>query len=295
MSRHFLHLDDFDRAALDHLLERSLVFKTHPRPSPPPLAGRTLALLFTQHSTRTRVAFFSAMAQLGGSSIFLAPEHSQLDRGEPIEDTACVLSRFVDAIVLRTASHEALLRFADAATVPVINGLSAAGHPCQLMADILTFQEHRGPITGCTVAWIGDVSNVCRSYMEAARLWDFQLRIATPEELWDHTQATEAHIDWTPDPKQAATGAHLVVTDVWVSMGLEQDSLRRRRLLTPYQVTPELMTLAHEQALFMHCLPAHRGEEVSAAVIDGAWSVVWDEAENRLHTQKALLEYLLLS
>lgn len=295
MSRHFLHLDDFDRATLDHLLQRSLSFKDNPRPSPPPLAGRTLAMLFTQHSTRTRVAFFSAMAQLGGSSIFLAPEHSQLDRGEPIEDTACVLSRFVDAIVLRTSSHEALLRFADAATVPVINGLSAAGHPCQLMADMLTFREHRGPITGCTVAWIGDVSNVCRSYMEAARLWDFELRIATPEELWDPAQTTDPRIIWTKDPRQAATGAHLVVTDVWVSMGLEQDALRRQHLLAPYQVTPELMALAHEQALFMHCLPAHRGEEVSAAVIDGKRSVVWDEAENRLHTQKALLEHLLLA
>ena len=295
MSRHFLHLGDYDRATLDHLLHRSLFFKANPRLSPPPLAGRTLAMLFTQHSTRTRVAFFSAMAQLGGSSIFLAPEHSQLDRGEPIEDTACVLSRFVDAIVLRTPSHEALLRFAAAATVPVINGLSAAGHPCQLMADILTFQEHRGPITGCTVAWIGDVSNVCRSYMEAARLWDFELRIATPEELWDPAQAADPRIIWTKDPKEAASGAHLVVTDVWVSMGLEQDALRRQHLLAPYQVTTELMALAHEHALFMHCLPAHRGEEVSAAVIDGKRSVVWDEAENRLHTQKALLEHLLLT
>lgn len=295
MSRHFLHLDDFGREVLDKLLERSLVLKGHPRPLPPPLAGRTLALLFTQHSTRTRVSFFSAMAQLGGATIFLSPEHSQLDRGEPIEDTARVLSRFVDAIVLRTASHEALLRFADAATVPVINGLSAAGHPCQLLADILTYQEHRGSISGCIVAWIGDVSNVCRSYMEAARLWDFELRIATPEELWDPAQAMDPHVTWTQDPQQAATGANLVVTDVWVSMGLEQDSLRRRRLLNPYQVTPELMALAHDQALFMHCLPAHRGEEVHAEVIDGPCSVVWDEAENRLHTQKALLEYLLLS
>ncbi|MCK4951775.1 MAG: ornithine carbamoyltransferase, partial [Gammaproteobacteria bacterium] len=261
-----------------------------------PLKNRVLGMVFEKSSTRTRVSFETAMAQFGGHAIFLSPRDTQLGRGEPIEDSARVLSRMVDAIMIRTFEHEKLELFSNYSNVPVINALTDMYHPCQLLADIQTFTEHRGSIQGKTVAWIGDGNNMCHSYINAARQFDFKLNIACPESYEPNPSILETATDRAEiirDPMQAAKNADLVVTDVWASMGQEDEQQQRTRDFDGFIVTTEMMNQANNNALFMHCLPAHRGEEVSADVIDGSQSVVWDEAENRLHAQKALLEYLL--
>ncbi len=296
--RHFLTLLDITPAEFRGLIRRATVLKEMQRRGDihEPLKNKVLAMVFEKSSTRTRVSFEAAMAQFGGSAIFLAPRDTQLGRGEPVEDTSRVLSRMVDAIMVRTYAHEALELFAAHSQVPVINGLSDHYHPCQLLADMQTYFEHRGDIQGRTVAWIGDGNNMCHSYINAARQLDFQLRIAAPRgyEPDQRLVADNAQrVTLLRDPREAVKNADLVVTDVWASMGQEDENSRRRQAFKDYQVDEPLMALANPDALFMHCLPAHRGEEVSAAVIDGPRSVVWDEAENRLHAQKALLEFLL--
>lgn len=295
--RHFLDLADFDSATLRHMLDIASHFKAA-ETSSRPLAGKTIALIFEKPSTRTRVSFEVAMRQLGGDVITLSARDMQLGRGETIADTAKVLSRYVDAIMMRTDAPEKLAELAANATVPVINGLTAASHPCQLMADVLTFEEHRGPIAGQVVAWCGDANNVARSWIEAAALFHFTLRIATPEpeklpaELIAWARAQGGQIELTADPDAAVAGARCVVADTWVSMNDDEGS-NRHNLLAPYQVTAALMAKAAPDAIFMHCLPAHRGEEVTAEVIDGPQSVVFDEAENRLHAQKGVLAWAL--
>lgn len=257
---------------------------------------RVLAMVFEKASTRTRVSFEAAMAQLGGHAIFISPADSQLGRGEPIEDTARVLSRMVDAVMLRTHEHARLELFAAHSAVPVINGLSDAHHPCQLLADLQTWEEARGSCAGRKAAWIGDGNNVCNSWIEAALLADFQLHVAAPEGY--HPDAAllrraGSRVTLDDDPAAAAAGADLLITDVWASMGQEQEARARAAAFRGYQVDAALLRRAAPGALFMHCLPAHRGEEVTAEVIDGSQSVVWEEAGNRLHAQKALLELLL--
>ncbi len=297
--RHFLTLRDLSTDELHALIKRAIELKRMRREGVPhePLRGRVLGMIFEKSSTRTRVSFEAGMAQLGGSALFLSPRDTQLGRGEPIEDTARVLSRMVDVVMIRTFGHDILERFAAVSTVPVINGLSDSFHPCQLLADIQTFVEHRGAIRGRTVAWIGDGNNMCNSYIEAAECFDFQLRIACPEGYEpdaDLLARAGDRVLLTRDPREAARGADLVVTDVWASMGQEEEQHRRQQAFAGYCVDQIIMAEAAQDAIFMHCLPAHRGEEVSAEVIDGPQSVVWDEAENRLHAQKALLEFLLL-
>jgi ornithine carbamoyltransferase len=263
-----------------------------------PLAGKTLAMIFDRPSTRTRVSFDVAMRQLGGGTIVLTGHEMQLGRGETFADTARVMSRYVDAIMIRILDHAALAELAQHATVPVINGLTRHSHPCQIMADVMTFEEHRGPIRGRTVAWSGDANNVLTSWMHAAQRFEFRLRVATPPELapqrahLDWVKRSGAAIDFGHDPEKAVTDADCVVTDTWISMG-DKDSRRRHNLLTRYQVNARLMAFAKPDALFMHCLPAHRGEEVTDEVIDGPQSVVLDEAENRLHAQKGILSWCL--
>ena len=298
MTRHFLTLLDFTPEELRALIARATELKqAHARGERPPILHRkVLAMIFEKASTRTRVSFEAGMTQLGGAALFLSPADTQLGRGEPIEDTARVLSRMVDAVMIRTFSHETVERFAAHSRVPVINGLTDRFHPCQLLADMQTWFEHRGDIAGRTVAWIGDGNNMCHSYINAARQFDFRLRIACPEGFDPDPDVIEPAADRCEilrDPMAAAEGADLVVTDVWASMGQEEEQQARVRAFAGFQVTPELMARAADDALFMHCLPAHRGEEVAAEVIDGPASVVWDEAENRLHAQKALLEFLL--
>jgi ornithine carbamoyltransferase len=297
--RHFLDLDGIAADELRHILEASKLGKRDGsgRNAPRPLAGKTLAMIFEKPSTRTRVSFEVAMQQLGGQVVVLRPDDMQLKRGETIGDTARVLSRYVDAIMMRTGSESKLQELADHATVPVINGLTDRSHPCQVMADIMTFEEYRGSIAGRTVAWSGDANNVCNSWMHAAGQFAFDLRVAAPPELapppemlaW--VRETGAHVSVTTDPLAAVAGADLVVTDTWVSMGSDPEN--RHNLLAPYRVDESLMARADPRALFMHCLPAHRGEEVTAQVIDGPQSVVWDEAENRLHVQKGILAWCL--
>lgn len=297
--RHFLTLLDLTPTELRALIRRSIELKAKQRAGEvyTPLKNKVLGMVFEKSSTRTRVSFETAMAQFGGHAIFLSPRDTQLGRGEPVEDTARVLSRMVDAIMIRTYEHEKIELFAAHSRVPVINALTDMFHPCQLLADMQTFQEHRGDIRGRTVAWIGDGNNMCHSYINAARQFDFQLRIACPagyEPDKSIVAAATGHVMLMSDPLEAARGADLVVTDVWASMGQEEEQAQRTRAFTPYQVTAEVMAAAKPEAIFMHCLPAHRGEEVAAEVIDGPQSVVWDEAENRLHSQKALLELLLV-
>ncbi len=296
--RHFRTLTDLSSAELKQLLERAIVLKAMIRraESYEPLRNKTLALIFEKSSTRTRVSFEAGMAQLGGSSVFLSPRDTHLGRGEPIEDTARVLSRMVDAIVVRTHSHATLETFAAHSRVPVINALSDLSHPCQLLADMQTYLEQRGEIRGKTVAWIGDGNNVCHSWIKAAGLLDFQLNIAVPKGYEPNADALETfagHITLTHAPEEAAQVADIVVTDTWASMGHENEKAKRERDFAGFLVDNRLMALAKPDALFMHCLPAYRGCEVAAEVIDGPQSVVWDEAENRLHSQKALLELLL--
>lgn len=295
-----MSLNHLGAEELRALLQRAVELKRNPALAPS-LPGRTLGLIFEKASTRTRVAFEVAMNQLGGGAVFLSGGDSQLGRGEPLEDSARVLSRMVDCIAVRTFQQSALERFAACSQVPVINALTDAYHPCQLLADMQTYMEQRGDIRGRSVAWVGDGNNVCRSYMNAARLLDFHLRIACPpgfepDPALGEGQSKESQtkgISLVRDPVEAVTGADLVVTDVWASMGQEQEQVARHAAFKPYQVNGALMSHAAGDALFMHCLPAHRGEEVTVEVLEGRQSVVWDEAENRLHTQKALLELLL--
>ena len=296
--RHFLTLFDLAPEDLQRLLARAIELKTRFQygGSRMPLAGQTMAMIFEKSSTRTRVSFEAGMAQLGGSSVFLSPRDTHLDRGEPVEDTARVLSRMVEVIVIRANQHTMVERFAAHSRVPVINALTDLHHPCQLLADIQTYIEHRGEIAGRAAAWIGDGNNVCHSWIQAARQFGFKLRIATPKGYEPNAaivQASGAHVTLATDPAEAARDADLVVTDTWASMGQEAEKTERLKAFEGFQVNPALMRLARRDALFMHCLPAYRGQEVAAEVIDGPQSVVWDEAENRLHAQKALLEFLL--
>lgn len=296
--RHFLTLSDLSPEELNWLIQRAVELKQlHKRGEVyEPLKNRVLGMIFEKSSTRTRVSFEAGMAQLGGHAIFLSPRDTQLGRGEPVEDSARVLSRMVDVVMIRTFDHEMVETFAAYSRVPVINALTDDFHPCQLLADVQTYVEHRGAIAGKTVTWIGDGNNMCQSYINAARQFGFQLNIATPEGfepsqflLDDNAQC----VTLMRDPKEAVAGADLVVTDVWASMGQEDEQDARIRKFSDYQVSRELLDLAADDVLFMHCLPAHRGEEVSEDLLDDPRSVVWDEAENRLHAQKALLEFLL--
>ena len=293
--RHFLTLADIDAEALATLLRRAAELRALHEAGAlhEPLRGRVLGMIFEKSSTRTRVAFEAGMAQLGGTAIFLSPRDTQLGRGEPIEDTARVLSGMVDAVMIRTFAHDSVERFAAASRVPVINGLTDDHHPCQLLADLQTWQAHHGEIRGRRAAWLGDGNNMCRSWMQAAEMLDFRLSIGAPADYLPEDLADYPNTHHAPDAYAAVDGADLVVTDVWASMGMEAEAAARLAAFRPYQVNAELMAAASSDALFMHCLPAHRGEEVSAEVIDGARSVVWEEAENRLHAQKALLEWLV--
>jgi len=296
--RHFLDIDGFETPTLREMLDRGLAFKNGTAADPRPLAGKTLAMIFDKPSTRTRVSFQVGMHQLGGEVVLISPTDSQLGRGETIADTARVLSRYVDAIMFRTDAAERLTELAECATVPVINGLTDASHPCQLMADVMTLEEHRGPIAGKTVAWCGDGNNVAVSWIHAAARFDFSLKLACPEQLSPpdavlaQARAEGADVTVLRDAAAAVDGAHCVVTDTWVSMG-DKDAADRHNMLKPYQVDQRLMATARPDAVFMHCLPAHRGEEVTAEVIDGPQSVVWDEAENRLHAQKGILAWCI--
>jgi ornithine carbamoyltransferase len=299
--RHFLTLFDLSSDDLQKLIYRAIELKAKQRAGEiyQPLKNKVLGMIFEKSSTRTRVSFEAGMAQFGGHALFLSPRDTQLGRGEPIEDTARVLSRMVDIIMIRTYEHEKLERFASYSLVPVINALTDLHHPCQLLADIQTFVEHRGDIQGKTVAWIGDGNNMCHSYIHAAQQLQFTLRIASPrgyEPLKEVlSQAQPDRVTLHDNPLEAAKNADLIVTDVWSSMGQEQQQKQREAAFRNYQVNRKIMAAAKDNALFMHCLPAHRGEEVAADIIDGEQSVVWDEAENRLHSQKALLEFLLCS
>jgi ornithine carbamoyltransferase len=297
MVRHFLTLLDLSSDELRHLIARGIELKAMRAAGRihEPLKNRVLAMVFEKSSTRTRVSFEAAMAEFGGHGIFLSPRDTQLGRGEPIEDTARVLSRMVHAIMVRTYEHEKIERLADFATVPVINGLTDLHHPCQLLADMQTYHEHRGSIRGRTVAWIGDGNNMAHSYIHAAKQYDFTLRIASPQGYDPEPDviAEGGRVELLRDPAKAASDADLVVTDVWASMGQEDEARARQEAFAGFEVNEAVMARAQPDAIFMHCLPAHRGEEVSAGVIDSAQSVVWDEAGNRLHAQKALLEFLL--
>ncbi|HCC81001.1 MULTISPECIES: ornithine carbamoyltransferase [unclassified Methylophaga] len=295
--RHFLTLKDLSPAELGQLIARATELKKMHKAGEiyQPLKNKVLAMIFEKSSTRTRVSFESAMVQFGGGSIFLSPDDTQLGRGEPIEDSARVISSMVDAVMIRTFEHSKIETFAKYSSVPVINALTDDFHPCQLLADMQTYQEHRGDIRGKTVAWIGDGNNMCHSYINAAQQFGFNLNIATPEGYEPKAEvinAVDAQVRLFNDPVQAAEHADLVVTDVWASMGQEEEQRKREAAFASFQVDKKVMQHAATNALFMHCLPAHRGEEVTADVIDGQQSVVWDEAENRLHAQKALLEFL---
>lgn len=293
---HFLSIDDFTYPELRGMLDVATSLKGRLKEGDRPqlLKDKVLAMIFERQSTRTRVSFDVGMRQLGGETIMLSGQEMQLSREETLSDTAKVLSRYVDAIMIRILSHADLLDLAEAATVPVINGLTRRAHPCQIMADLMTFEEHRGPIKGAKVAWVGDSNNVLHSWVNAAELFQCHLTIATPEEyrpekdLMEDIRRAGDYVKLIEDPREAVEGADLVITDTWVSMG-DVDIAERRRVLKPYQVNTNLMALADKNALFMHDLPAHRGDEVTDEVIDGPQSVVWDEAENRLHAQKAIL------
>jgi ornithine carbamoyltransferase len=297
--RHFLQLKDFSREEFDYLFERTRWIKERFKRFEiyQPLRDRTLAMVFEKASTRTRVSFEVGMNQLGGIAINLNRGDTQLSRGEPIEDLARVISRMVDVVMIRTFEQAIIERFAAYSRVPVINGLTDEYHPCQILADIFTFIEQRGPIRGKTVAWIGDSNNVCNTWLQAALILDFKINVSTPPgyELEPQRVASFGrHLECFADPLAAVRGADVVTTDVWTSMGFEDETAKRRLDFADWQVDAQMMAAAKGNAVFMHCLPAHRGEEVSPEVIDGPQSVVWDEAENRLHSQKALLEYLVL-
>ena len=296
--QNFLTLLDLSPETLRYLITRAIELKNIQKAGTlhEPLKHKILAMVFEKSSTRTRMSFEAGMAQLGGHAIFLSPRDTQLGRGEPIEDSARVLSRMADVIMIRTFEHEKIERFSAYSQVPVINALTDLYHPCQLLADMQTYFEHRGDISGKTVTWIGDGNNMCHSYINAARQYGFTLNIACPEGYDPDAailQAAGSSAAIIRNPLDAARNADLVVTDVWASMGQEEEQAKREQAFANYQVNTSLMQAAARDALFMHCLPAHRGEEVAADVIDGPQSVIWDEAENRLHAQKALLEYLL--
>ena len=296
--KHFLQFGDFSRDEFEHVFERTRVIKYRFKNYIPyqPLVDRMLAMVFEKSSTRTRVSFEAGIHQMGGSSIVLNTAESQLGRGEPIEDVARIITRMVDIVMIRTFEQGIIERFAAHSRVPVINGLTNEYHPCQVLADIYTRIEHRGSIAGKTVAWIGDANNMSATWLQAARLFDFRFHVATPAgyEMKAGPGEGAAHMQAFTDPIAAAQGADLVTTDVWTSMGFEAETEARKRAFADFTVDAEMMAAANKDALFMHCLPAHRGEEVSADVLEGPQSVVWDEAENRLHVQKALMEYLLL-
>ncbi len=297
-ARHFLTLFDLEPATLKQLLARASELKRLQREGKRhmPLSGKVLAMVFEKASTRTRVSFEAGMAQLGGASMFLSPRDTQLDRGEPVEDMARVMSRMVDVVVIRANSHATVERFARHSRVPVINALTDLHHPCQLLADIQTYIEARGDIAGRVVGWVGDGNNVCHSWMQAARQFGFTLRVATPKGYEPNPEITKAcgtSVSLLKDPREAVRAADAVVTDTWASMGQEAEKTQRLKDFAGYTVDQTLMALAHRDAIFLHCLPAYRDYEVAREVIDGPQSVVWDEAENRLHAQKALLELLL--
>ncbi len=295
--RHFLTLKDLSTTELATLIQRAIVLKRMHKDGEvyEPLKNKVLAMIFEKSSTRTRVSFESAMIQFGGGSIFLSPNDTQLGRGEPIEDSARVISSMVDMVMIRTFEHKKAEQFSQFSTVPVINALTDDYHPCQLLADMQTYVEHRGSIDGKTVTWVGDGNNMCHSYINAAEQFNFNLKIATPkgyepDELI--VASSGANVTLFSNVNDAAYQSDLIVTDVWASMGQEEEQKKREAFFSAFQVNKAVMSLANKDALFMHCLPAHRGEEVSEQVIDGPQSVVWDEAENRLHAQKALLEFL---
>ena len=298
--KHFLQFKDLTRAELEHIFERTRIIKQRFKAYQlyHPLADRTLVMIFEKSSTRTRLSFEAGMQQLGGNAIYLNTRDSQLGRGEPVEDAAQVISRMSDLVMIRTFEQEIVERFAANSRVPVINGLTNEYHPCQILADIYTYIEQRGSIKGKTVAWIGDSNNVCNTWLQAAEVFDFNVHVSTPPGYEVEPERAglfgEDNYEEFADPMDAARDADLVTTDVWISMGFERENDVRRKAFADWIVDAEMMSVAKPDALFMHCLPAHRGEEVDAAVIDGAQSAVWDEAENRLHVQKALMEYLLL-
>lgn len=299
-TQHFLTLLDFSPAELNTIIARATEMKQAHRNGEDQRAfpGHVLGMIFAKSSTRTRVSFEAGMAQLGGHAMFLSPTDTQLGRGEPIEDSGRVISSMVDIVMIRTFGHDIVETFAANSSVPVINALTDDFHPCQLLADIQTYVEHRGSIAGKTVTWVGDGNNMAQSYINAARQFDFELRLACPEGYDPRSDLLEANSDrvrLVRDPKAAAEGADLVVTDVWASMGQEEEQKQREAAFAGYQVNAELMSRAASDALYMHCLPAHRGEEISAELMDAADTVIWDEAENRLHAQKALMETLLLA
>jgi ornithine carbamoyltransferase len=301
--KHFLDLSDIPAAELRRILDAGAAIKAVRRKgvnaADRPLDGKVLAMIFDQPSTRTRVSFDVGMRELGGETIMLTGAEMQLGRGETIADTARVLSRYVDAIMIRILDHKDMVELAAHATVPVINGLTKRTHPCQVMADVMTFEEHRGPIKGRTVAWTGDSNNVLASWVHAAQRFDFTIRIATPPELAppaalvDWARSNGARVDLTNDPFAAVDGVDAIISDCWVSMGDEEEARSRHNLLAPYQVNARLMGAAAKDAIFMHCLPAHRGEEVTDEVMDGPQSVVFDEAENRLHAQKGVIAWCM--
>jgi len=298
--RHFLQFKDFSKDDIEYLFSRAKIikdrFKRYVRHMP--LQDRTLVMVFEKASTRTRLSFEAGMHQLGGAAIYLNTRDTQLGRGEPVEDSAQVISRMCDLVMIRTFEQTMVEKFAAKSRVPVINGLTNEYHPCQILADIFTYIEHRGSIQGKTVAWIGDSNNVCNTWLQAAEVLDFQVRVSTPPGYEVEPERaglfSNGHFEQFADPMEAAKGADLVTTDVWTSMGFEAENEARLKDFADWMVDEDMMRVADPKAVFMHCLPAHRGEEVSAGVIDGPQSVVWDEAENRLHAQKALMEFLLL-
>ena len=296
--RHFLTLRDLSTLELNQILQRAIELKRkqHNNEVFQPFVGKVLGMIFEKSSTRTRVSFEAGMSQFGGSAIFLSSRDTQLGRGEPIEDSARVISSMLDIIMIRTFGHNIVERFASYSKVPIINALTDDHHPCQLLADMQTFLEHRGSIEGKTVAWIGDGNNMCNSYIEAAHMWGFKLKIATPKGYEPQAKFLSefAHcVELVDSAEDAAVNADLIVTDVWASMGQEEEQKIREKAFADFQVNEKLMDLAHSNCLFMHCLPAHRGEEISENLLDHKNAVVWDEAENRLHAQKALMEFLL--
>ncbi|MDR2164275.1 MAG: ornithine carbamoyltransferase [Zoogloeaceae bacterium] len=298
--RHFLQFRDFSRAEFDYLFERARLIKEKFKRYEPHhvLFDRTLVMIFEKASTRTRLSFEAGFQQLGGSAIYLNTRDSQLGRGEPVEDSAEVISRMSDLVMIRTFEQSIIERFAAHSRVPLINGLTNEYHPCQILADIFTFIERRGPIQGKTVAWVGDANNMCNTWLQAAETLDFRVHVSNPPGYEIRPAELglrgSAHYETFADPMEACKGAHLVTTDVWTSMGYEAENETRMQAFADWCVDAEMMKIAAPDAVFMHCLPAHRGEEVTAEVIDGPQSVVWDEAENRLHAQKALMEFLLL-
>ena len=298
MPNHFIDFDQFSQNDLQGIIDRAILLKKEHKSGliNETLKNKTLAMIFDKSSTRTRVSFEAGMTQLGGQSLFLSEKDIQLGRGEPITDSAIVISSMVDAIMLRMSSHEDIVEFSKHSSKPVINALSDESHPCQILADLMTYQEHRGSIKGKKIAWIGDGCNVCQTYMQAAAIFDFDLSIATPVGYGpsdDFIEKYKTNIRYFTNPNDACRGADIIVTDVWTSMGQELEIKQREAAFKGFQVDQKLMSQAKDDAIFMHCLPAYRGKEVSAEVIDGEQSVVWSEAENRLHVQKSLLLYLI--